>query len=121
MARAHTIAASADENATKKPSPAWSTYWPPCSRRRARIVSSCQARSRGQASSPTASIKLVERTMSVNMRFARRGARGPTPIAGSEWRSRARPDGTPQAPPRVWPIRLQALAGAIAALSVSDA
>jgi hypothetical protein len=64
---AQTIAAEAESNATKNPSPVEFTTSPPWSTNTVRRVSSCQRRRCSQASSPMAAAMFVEATMSVNM------------------------------------------------------
>ena len=61
----------AASNAAKKPSPVELTISPPPAVTRRRSVSSCHRRSRSQASSPSASARFVEPTMSVNMKVLR--------------------------------------------------
>ena len=62
---AHAIAEEAESNATKNPSPVELTTSPPWSTNSARKVSSCHRRRCSQASSPMASARMVEATMSV--------------------------------------------------------
>ena len=98
----------APSKATKKPSPVELTTSPPPAATRARSMSSCLRRTASQAWSPRASARLVEPTMSVNMKVLRgrlgsaapigrrRGARARLPRR----RSARRAGRTRRAPPR---------------------
>ena len=78
---AQASASSGESKPTKNPSPVVTTSLPLYSEKEARSASSCHWRSVCQASSPSTSARLVEPTMSVNMKVltTRRGA-----IGGSE-------------------------------------
>ena len=85
IATAHASAWSGESNPTKKPSPVATTSSPSCSAKSVRSVASCQRRTPCQASSPNASTRFVEPSMSVNMNVfsTRRGASLPRSCQGS--------------------------------------
>ena len=89
MSTAHSMPSAARSNATKKPSPVWSTSSPPCAAKAERSSRSCQRRSSLQASSPIRPTRSVEVTMSVNMNVRRSPGR---PVAAG----RRAPPGAPR-------------------------
>ena len=87
-------AAAGSWKATKKPSPAWSTSSPRCSRKRVRSVRSCHSTRSSQAVSPIASTRFVDPQMSLKTNVpnglgalaAQQLNGAPRPVDGSETR-----------------------------------